>query len=114
VNDLLTWAPLLSVVISSVALWRTFSGDRKLANDERFKAIELKHGVLVAELDLWKGRVTTVQSDLKHLPDKDVTHRLEMAIANMGTELGKLSERVKPIANMADRMQEAMMEKVMS
>jgi hypothetical protein len=114
VNELLTWAPLVSVVISGIALWRTFSGDRKKDNDERFKSLELKHGVLVAELDLWKGKVTVVQNDLKHLPDKDVTHRLEMAIAGLNSEIGKLSERVKPIANMADRMQEAILEKVMS
>jgi hypothetical protein len=55
-----------------------------------------------------------MERDIVHLPDKDTTHRLEIALGKMESELGKLSERVRPIAAMADRMQDAMMEKVMS
>jgi hypothetical protein len=68
----------------------------------------------VGQLGMLENRVTVVERDIAHLPDKDVTHRLEIALGKMESELGKLSERVKPISAMADRMQEAMLEKVMS
>jgi hypothetical protein len=123
VNELNAYVPWLAVAIAAASLLYTIFNSRAKKNDERFTAIELKLdskanrdtvGVLAAKLDLAEDKVTIIQNDLRHLPDKDVTHRLELAITSMGAELGKLSERVKPIANMADRMQEAMMEKVMS
>jgi len=122
VNELLAWAPLLSVVLAGVALWRTISSDRSKETSAKFKLIDEKleakaskeHvGLLAGKLDIVEDKVTIVQNDLKHLPDKDATHRLEIALGKMESELGKLSEQVKPIAHMANRMQEAILEKVM-
>jgi Protein of unknown function (DUF2730) len=108
------WAPWIAIALSAGALlYSIFKGQSKHTS-EKFKAVDSKIGIVVASVDLVKNRVTVLERDMSHLPDKEVTHRLELALANMGSELGRLSERVKPIANMADRMQEAMMEKVMS
>jgi len=108
------WAPWIAIALSAGALlYSIFKGQSKHTS-EKFRAVDSKIGVVVAEHALVRDRVTVIERDMAHLPDKDVTHRLELALAKMGAELGTLSERVKPIANMADRMQEAMMEKVMS
>jgi hypothetical protein len=123
VNELIAWAPLISVVLAGIALWRSFSGDRSKELKDKFEAIDLRLdtkasrdqvAILAGKLDIVEDKVTIVENDLKHLPDKDTTHRLEIALGKVESEMGKLSERMKPIANMADRMQEAILEKVMS
>jgi hypothetical protein len=122
VAEFLPWMPVIAVLLSGVALWRAFASDRSKANNDRFLAIETKLenkaesskvGILTAKVDMVEDKVALVQNDLKHLPDKDVTHRLELVIGELRSEVGKLSEQVKPIAHMANRMQEAILEKVM-
>lgn len=87
--------------------------ERSRVVDDRMRGSDMRFATLVAEVELFKDRVIVVENTLKHLPDKEVTHRLEITMAKMENELGKLSERMKPIASMADRMQEALLEKVM-
>lgn len=111
IND---FAPWIAIALSAAALLYSIFKGQSRHTSEKFKSLDVKIGTVVATVDLIESRVTVVENEITHLPDKDVTHRLEMALANMGSELARLSERVKPIASMADRMQEAMMEKVMS
>jgi hypothetical protein len=123
VSDLSAWAPWVAIAISVAgSLFSIFRGQSK-DTSAKFEAIEEKLekkaskeqvGLLAGKLDVVEDKVTIVQNDLKHLPDKDATHRLEIALGKMESELGRLAERMKPIASMADRMQEAILEKVMS
>jgi prefoldin subunit 5 len=66
----------------------------------------------IGRIDALEDRVTRTESDIRHLPDKDKAHDLEKAIGDLRTEVSVLSERMKPIAAIADRVQEAMLEKV--
>jgi hypothetical protein len=122
VTELLEWAPLFAVTIAALALWRSIVSDRSKDNKAKFrelhdrldgKAESMQVGLLAAKIDIAEDKITVIQNDLKHLPDKDVTHRLELVIGELRSEVGKLSEQVKPIAHMANRMQEAILEKVM-
>jgi hypothetical protein len=61
-------------------------------------------------LDGVDTRVTRIESELEHLPDKDTAHRMEMAIARLEGRLEVMDERLKPVAAMASRMQDAMIE----
>jgi hypothetical protein len=61
-------------------------------------------------LDATEDRVTRVESEIAHLPDKDTAHRMEMAIARLEGRLETMDERLKPVAAMASRMQDAMLE----
>lgn len=55
-------------------------------------------------------RLSRVESEIQHLPDKDVAHRLEMAIARLEGRMETMDERLKPVAAMASRVQEYMLE----
>ncbi len=66
----------------------------------------------IDRVDNLENRITLVEADMRHLPDKDVTHSLEKAIGDLRTEVSVLSERIKPVAAIADRVQEAMLEKM--
>ncbi|UFZ05493.1 DUF2730 family protein [Bradyrhizobium ontarionense] len=118
-------APWVAVAVSIGSLvyailnGRTKKIDEEIAainrgNKESYDSVAIRFAGVKAEVDQVKDRLTRVEADMAHLPDKDVTHRLEMALASMQTEMRGLNEKVKPIAAMADRIQEAMLEKVMS
>lgn len=61
----------------------------------------------VADLE---KRVGKLEGELAHLPDKDTSHRMEMAIARLEGQLAVMDERLKPVAAMASRMQDYVLE----
>lgn len=71
--------------------------------DGRIQAISQK-------VELLEDRVFRIESEIKHLPDKDTAHRMEMAISRLEGRLETMDERLKPVASMANRMQEFMLD----
>jgi hypothetical protein len=61
--------------------------------------------------DVLEDRATKLEGHLNHLPDKDVTHRLELSIRDLKAEVGMLSERMKPVSAVAHRLQEVILER---
>ncbi len=112
--DFQSIATVAAILLSAIALWRSFRKDRSEADEQKLKDVNLRVTAVAAKVEIVEDRIAAVEGELKHLPDKDATHRLELALKEMQTEMGKLTERMKPIANMADRMQEAILEKVMT
>ena len=119
--ELSTAAPWVAILIAAASLAYTIVSNRSKKIDDKIEElkpwIESKSSkehtdVLQKKVELIDKRVTTVESELRHLPDKDTTHRLEVALKDLGGEVGRLSERIKPVAAMADRIQEALVEKV--
>lgn len=64
---------------------------------------------LFDKLDKVEDRVDRIENNLGHLPDKEITHRLEMAVERLGARMELLDERIKPVASMATRMQDFLM-----
>lgn len=122
VND---FAPWIAILIAAASFLYPILNGRSKKIDARLAAIEetqkhdrdaatVRTAAVSAETGMVKDRVVKLEADMAHLPDKDVTHRLEVALGEMKAEMGRLGEQVKPIAAMAGRIQEAMIEKVMS
>lgn len=65
---------------------------------------------LLHKLDLVEDRVTRIELDMRHLPDKDTAHRMEIAISRLEGRLETMDERLKPVAAMAVRMQDWVMD----
>jgi hypothetical protein len=117
--DLAPWA---GFVFSIIVLLRSEFNGRSKKIEERFVSIETwleskaskdQFGFLAGKLDIVEDKVTIVQNDFKHLPDKETTHRLELSIGEMRTEMRGLSEQMKPIREMVARVQDVVLEKVM-
>ena len=102
-SNLSDWAPWVAIVISIAGFLHSFLSGRSKQNDERF-------GVIAGKVDAVEDRVTRIEGELKHLPDKNATHRLELTLAEMRTELRGVTESMKPIKAMAERIQEAALE----
>lgn len=61
-------------------------------------------------IDDIEDRVSRTEGEIKHLPDKDMAHRLEMAVVRLEGKMEAMDERLKPVASMASRMQDMMIE----
>lgn len=114
-------ASWLSVVTSMGTLVFVIITHRSGRNETRIAEVEGKVETkaskdhvasLAAKIDVAEDKITRMQSHIEHMPDKDTTHRLELAIGELRTEMRGISEKVKPISAMADRIQEVLLEKV--
>lgn len=99
-EDVRAWAmPLLSAFAILVA----WISPRSRARQESFD-------VLKERVDRLEGRVERLEVEIEHLPDKDVAHRLEMAILRLDGRIEALDERLKPVAAAAGRLQDMALE----
>lgn len=119
--DLLVATPFIAFLLSAIALAtqiKTFlsSGERQLA--ERMKKAEEK----LVEYD---RRIQALEAEMKHMPDRETTHRIEMTMVQIvgrldaqdATLLGRFSameERLKPIQAIGERLQDVLIEQAKS
>lgn len=118
VSEYALWASVLvSVAALTVAIW----SPRAKATSARFRAIydklddKAEAAVVAAvagKIDLVEDRITRVETDMKHLPDKDVAHKLELGLSDLNGRMATLTAQLAPVTAMANRIQDAMIEKV--
>lgn len=71
--------------------------------DARLKVIEVK-------VDAVEDRCLNTENAIAHLPDKTGFHRMEIAMTELKGQLAAMDERLKPVARMAERMHEHMLD----
>lgn len=74
------------------------------------KALGEKVGSAEKKLIEHDRRIQAVEGELKHLPDRETAHKLELALAQISGRLDTLDERLKPIAATSGRLQEFLLE----
>jgi predicted nucleic acid-binding protein len=119
-NEYAVWAgPLMALATLAYAIVtnRTKAHGQQIgAIQNAIAAVERQvmsvQGLLNSRLDVVEDRVVKVEATMAHLPSKDTTHHLELSMAEMRGELRTLAERIKPIAAISDRIQDAVLEKV--
>lgn len=101
--SVLPWVSGLISIITLLTLLKNIlsSGEKELG--VRLKAVETK----LIEHD---RRVQTIEGEMKHLPDRDAQHRMELQLAEMNGKFAALEERLRPIAQVSIRLQEFMLE----
>lgn len=97
------WAAGLMTLISlGTTIWNLVSsGSRSNA-----KAIALQ----AARIEALERKVERQADHLEQAPSAGTLHRLELALTVITGDLGKIEERLKPVAAIAERMQELMLE----
>jgi hypothetical protein len=100
-DTLLKLAALAMSVASFAYAW---TSARSKATAEKVEAIDQR---VIAVT----GRVTKLESDIEHLPDKDTLHRLEIAIAEMSGEMRVLAEKINPVSAISERLQDYLLER---
>lgn len=117
--DLSTLPAWIAILISLAALAYTIVSNRTSGTTTQIEQLKLllddkasKHSVvmLTGKVDDAEEKITIMQGEIKHLPSKEATHGLEKSLLEIKAEMRGLSEQMKPIAHMASRMQEALID----
>lgn len=108
--ELQALAPWAAFLLSAFALWRSGRKDRSEADEQKFKDLATRIGTVSGKVELVEDRIAAVEGELRHLPDKDATHRIELALSDMKAEMRGLSEGVKPLKAMVERVHEGLVE----
>lgn len=108
------WIIAAMTVINFIVLMKNLlsAGEKKL--EERVGKIENK----LIDHD---RRIQTVESDMKHLPDRETTHRIEMTMltivgrldaqdATLDGRFSAMDERLRPIQAIGERLQDVLIE----
>ncbi|MCF1449979.1 DUF2730 family protein [Agrobacterium vitis] len=117
IMDMTAIGVLISLALNSINLLTQFrtmmaTGEKKL--EERMVKVESK----LVEYD---RRIQSLESELKHLPDRGTTHRLELSMAEIAGRLntievaqaGRFSameQKLAPIQAMGERLNEVLLE----
>lgn len=104
--NILDLTPYLALALSAIAVLTQLktilsSGEKKL--EERMVKAEdtlIKHD----------RRIQTIEGDMKHLPDRETTHRLEIAMERISGRLDTIDEKLKPIKSTGDMLTELLLD----
>ncbi len=117
-EELRLWAPI--VIATAALLWNIRIQIATARRDELDKvkgdieAVEAKLETHVSTGQVSRAevadRLTTIEGQLKHLPDAESAHRMEVAIARLEGNLEVMAERLKPVAAISERLQEFLLE----
>ena len=102
-QEMLPWISLALGLIALLGHAKGYfsSGEKTLG--DRVKMAEKK----LIEHD---RRIQAVEGEIKHLPDRETTHRMELAMSEINGKLNVMAERLKPIEAIGERLQETLME----
>ncbi len=90
-----------------------FSSGEKTLSD-KLTAIEKRMDERLAKAESklveYDRRIQAIEGKIKHLPDRETTHRMELAMSEINGKLNVMAERLKPIEAIGERLQETLME----
>ena len=103
-QDIMLWVLAFSSIVSfGTNVWTIFSGPAK-RNAAHLIELATKVGAHDAE-------VQRLRDTVDKLPGSEAMHRLEMSMARMEGHIDKIDERLKPVAAIATRMQDLLIER---
>lgn len=107
------WVGLaLGIVSLATAVWAIISKPGAKAQADVTKLaekVDTSHRDLSAKVDKVEERIAVIEAEMEHLPDRDATHRLELAIVRLEGRFDAIDERLTPVSAMATRFQEYML-----
>lgn len=97
-------APYLGIFIALAGLLYTAINNRSGKIDKALneKADATAFAALLARTSMLENKITVIETDMKHIPNKDQAHRLELHVAQMGADIKALAQRVSDIADKLD------------
>lgn len=105
----------LMVVVALASMAVTIILNRGKAAADRVtdleKALSVKAGAdavrgLTQRVDHIEVRTTTIEADMRHLPNREQTHAMELTLKEVQGQLALLNERMIPVANTNARLQD--------
>lgn len=102
-SPVIAWVGALSLLLNfALTLWGLLNSG---ARQNRVKLDELD-----ARLGRHETRLGGVEQTLRSLPSTGDLHKIELALSRMEGELGIMGQRLQPVAAIAERMQELLLQ----
>lgn len=98
------WAAVLNTLLIAIFgfLWRQSSEALKSLHGDISRAF--------VELDEERQRLSKLEVALSHAPTREAIHAIHLEIAQVRGDLAVIAERVKPVAAIAERLQDNFLE----
>lgn len=117
-EELQEWAPILialAMLVWNIGIYRaTARKDELTTLHERVDEVqrELSDHQLSGAHSRQQiaERLTHIEGQLNHMPDQASSHRMEVAMTHLQGQLDVLAERLQPVAAIAGRLQEVLLE----
>ena len=103
IAPIMQWLSLILAAIALMAHAKNFFGSD---GKEATKDIKVIQEVLSAQ----DRRLQEVENEIRHLPDRDSQHRVELALAEMNGRFAALEEKLKPIASTSERLHQLLLD----
>ena len=126
ISPLKDWVGLIGAILALVlSIYAIFTKPSK-ENSDKLEKLEKDSSARLEDLekDLRKEmadqssritghgqRIQKMESEMAHLPDKDIVHRLEIALANMQGQMSTFAAEIKPLNASIKRMESYMIGK---
>lgn len=113
-ENAIQWIAAINGLISVgtfLFVWLTRSG--KEAN-EKVAALDVRLTAAIkerdAKIDVVEDRISRVEGELKGVPDRDSVHKMQLELVAVRGSIEVLTERLKPLAAISDRLQQFLIE----
>lgn len=110
-----------AVLAAALAIWNFFQSPSKKnegdiatlrsAIDQLRKETAEEIRTVDDKADSIGGRVSTLETMMRSMPDKDSQHKIELGIMELRGDFKMLSERLAPIDNLSRRLQEVLLDR---
>lgn len=109
------WLTFIVAIITLIGLVQVklSSGTKKMEEDIAVFKKEVERNFYTTEKTMtgFSERMKQIETELKHMPDKDTAQRLEVNMERLNGRLNTLSAQLQPVAAIGERLQEFLLEK---
>lgn len=79
-------------------------------HERAISSLDGKFTLAIEKVDKVEDRVSRLENDFRHLPDRDSVHAIQLSLSDLKGELRGLNEQLKPVAAISERLQEFLLE----
>lgn len=110
IAPLIVWAAgLMTLANLANMLWSIFSGPtRKLS--ARLAELDARLAEVERRVERHSNQITGLSQQVNSMPGHSALHQMELSITRMEGNISILSERLIPVAAIAEKMQEMMLQ----
>jgi hypothetical protein len=99
------------VLLSQIAILAIATKFVTRTDHERaISSLDGKFTLAIEKVDKVEDRVTRLENEFRHLPDRNSVHSIQLSLGDLKGELRAMGEQLKPVAAISERLQEFLLE----
>lgn len=79
-------------------------------HERAVSSLDSKFTLALEKIDKAEDRVTRLENEFRHLPDRNSVHSIQLSLGDLKGELRAMGEQLKPVAAISERLQEFLLE----